>query len=404
MKKALIGVAVALALAATALAAPAAAQTASDIETRDNLIAAQENLANAYRCQFGADTQLVPGGCGDPARVSPGPAPANPTQNDIEARETLIAAQEELLNAYRCQFDADTQLVPGGCPDNTTTPETGTAISAGSGHSCGIRADGSAVCWGPNFYGEADAPEGRFTAISAGSDHSCGIRADGSAACWGDNDYGEADAPEGRFTAISAGSGHSCGIRADGSAACWGLNGYGEADAPEGRFTAISAGSGHSCGIRADGSAVCWGFNRHGQADAPAGRFTAISAGDIHSCGIRADGSAVCWGHNGKGRADAPEGRFTAISAGEGHSCGIRADGSAACWGDNFAGGTQCGSDGCRSNSEGPTDAPSGRFTAISAGLWHSCGIKADESAACWGNNFGGQADAPEGVFGPPAS
>ncbi len=112
-----------------------------------------------------------------------------------------------------------------------------------------------------------------FASISAGAAHSCGIRADRTAVCWGDNYYGQADAPAGTFTAISAGPGHSCGIRADNTAVCWGVNYFGQADAPAGAFTAISAGGTHSCGIRAGNTIECWGDNRFGQADAPAGSF-----------------------------------------------------------------------------------------------------------------------------------
>ncbi len=517
----------------------AAAQTASrpaassqDIVQRDRLIAAQENLLNAYRCMFGVDAEAVPGGCGDPETVVPGPAPQNPAQSDLEVRDGLIRDQEALLNVYRCRFDIDTGLVPGGCPDQTgeqpagqpdyrvlwgfelfndgslalelggltnrvglggcivastftlndgeygyheawwerdagsgwrevagsrrsgkvcgfdlssappgkyrmvldatiagargvyksrneitkqpntesqtepertttttePTPEpepettTFTAISAGTWHSCGIRADSTAVCWGDNNLGRADAPAGAFTAISASANHSCGIRADRTAVCWGNNEYGESDAPAGAFTAISAGTWHSCGIRADSTAVCWGDNedqyGYyvGQADAPEGAFTAISAGFAHSCGIRADSTAVCWGDNNLGRADAPAGAFTAISAGRVHSCGIRADRTAVCWGANNLGRADAPAGAFTAISAGRFHSCGIRADRTAVCWG---------------ANNFGRADAPAGAFTAISAGRDHSCGIRADRTAVCWGSNYFGQADAPGAVRSP---
>ena len=36
------------------------------------------------------------------------------------------------------------------------------AVSAGSGHSCGLRADGTAVCWGWNGYGQLDAPSDTF--------------------------------------------------------------------------------------------------------------------------------------------------------------------------------------------------------------------------------------------------
>ena len=93
----------------------ASAQTQGDVEVRDQLIANQENLLNTYRCLFGVDTYVVPGGCPTPNRIEPGPAPANPTQTDIDVRDKLIQVQEALLNVYRCQFDVDTQLVPGGC-------------------------------------------------------------------------------------------------------------------------------------------------------------------------------------------------------------------------------------------------------------------------------------------------
>ena len=50
----------------------------------------------------------------------------------IAERDTLISAQESLLNDYRCLFDVDTQLVPGGCvgptqPTPGTTPEDTTS-------------------------------------------------------------------------------------------------------------------------------------------------------------------------------------------------------------------------------------------------------------------------------------
>ena len=275
-------------------------------------------------------------------------------------------------------------------PDKTPPPPAGTAtIAAGETHSCGIREDGTAVCWGDNSYGQADAPSATFTTISAGGGHSCGIREDGTAVCWGDNSYGQADAPSATFTTISAGGTHSCGIRADGTAACWGSNDNGRADAPSGTFTTISAGSVHSCGIREDGTAVCWGGYRYGDGreDAPSATFTTISAGGTHSCGIREDGTAVCWGDNRLGQADAPSATFTTISAGGTHSCGIREDGTAVCWGDNRL---------------GQADAPSATFTTISAGATHSCGIREDGTAVCWGYNDNGQADAPSGTLNQP--
>ncbi len=104
---------------AALLASAASAQTTEDVEVRDQLIANQEALLNVYRCQFNIDTQVVPGGCTNGAptlpAVEPVPFGSNPTPQDIATRDNLVEAQEALLNVYRCQFNIDTQIVPGGC-------------------------------------------------------------------------------------------------------------------------------------------------------------------------------------------------------------------------------------------------------------------------------------------------
>ena len=107
--------------AAVVVAVPssAAAQTWFDeVRKRDQLIAAQENLLNAYRCRFQVDIGAVKGGCsgGQPARLaSPGPVPPYASAAHSAARDSLIAAQESLLNVYRCRFNIDVGQVPGGC-------------------------------------------------------------------------------------------------------------------------------------------------------------------------------------------------------------------------------------------------------------------------------------------------
>ncbi|MYL08344.1 MAG: hypothetical protein F4015_02425, partial [Acidimicrobiia bacterium] len=44
----------------------------------------------------------------------------------VADRDTLVAAQESLLNEYRCLFNVDTQLVPNGCPEQTQPTPTPT--------------------------------------------------------------------------------------------------------------------------------------------------------------------------------------------------------------------------------------------------------------------------------------
>ena len=114
--------AVVVALVSVLLVPVASAQTVEDVTQRDQLIANQENLLNTYRCLFGVDVDVVPGQCPNPDTVSPGVAPENPTQQDIEVRDDLIANQEALLNTYRCRFDVDTEIVPGGCVDGVPKP------------------------------------------------------------------------------------------------------------------------------------------------------------------------------------------------------------------------------------------------------------------------------------------
>ncbi len=110
------------------MAAPASAQSASptDIAKRDRLIAQQEALLNIYRCRFGIDVQQVPGGCFDGSPVNsaeePQPFDGTPTLGKLARRDRIVAAQEELLNAYRCRFDIDTALVPGGCGGSSPEP------------------------------------------------------------------------------------------------------------------------------------------------------------------------------------------------------------------------------------------------------------------------------------------
>ena len=98
----------------------------------------------------------------------------------------------------------------------------------------------------------------------------------------------------------------------------------------------------------------------------------------------------MCWGRNDYGQSTPRSGAFTSISAGGYHTCGLRADGAAVCWGRNSA---------------GQSSPPSGAFTSISAGGsidaggHHTCGLRADGAAVCWGDNDYGQSPPPSGAF-----
>ncbi|WP_189375882.1 putative Ig domain-containing protein, partial [Thermomonas carbonis] len=273
------------------------------------------------------------------------------------------------------------------------------AISPSHSHSCGLKVDGSVACWGYNYYGQSTPPAGAFVAVSAGYYHTCGLKAEGSLACWGDNYYGESTPPAGAFVAVSAGQHHACGLKADGSLACWGNNADGQATPPAGAFVAVSGGGRHSCGVKADGGVSCWGRNAEGQATPPTGGFLGVSAGASHTCGVKSDGGTTCWGLNDNGQSTPPAGAFLTVSAGSAHTCGLKADGGVQCWG---AGGPGTSGFPNLDQTTVPAmleSAGAAGFGQIAAGNAHACQVNRDGTLACWGNNDEGQATAPAGQF-----
>ena len=81
-----------------------------------------------------------------------------------------------------------------------------------------------------------------------------------------------------------------------------------------------------------------------------------------------------------------PASSFVSVSAGGYHTCGLRSDGSVACWGYN-------------GDWNGQATPPSGSFTSVSAGERHTCGLRSNGSVACWGYNGEGQAAPSAGSF-----
>ena len=251
--------------------------------------------------------------------------------------------------------------------------DTFSALDSGHQHSCAIRRNGTAACWGAHLGGQTEPPNGILKTISAGTLHTCGLRTDNTITCWGVNWYGQADAPTGQFTSVSAGSDHTCGLRTNQTITCWGSNLNGQTDAPDGQFTSVSAGSNYTCGLRTNQTITCWGNNLNGQTDVPDGQFTSVRAGWLHACALRTDNTITCWGVNWYGQTDTPIDQFISVDAGQNHTCGLRTDNTITCWGNN---------------THLPADAPTGQFTAVSTGGDHSCGLRADATIACWGADW----------------
>lgn len=334
------------------------------------------------------------------------------------------------------------------------------SIVAGGNFSCGL-ADGAAKCWGHggsyrlgnNSLDSVSAPVSvsapsgsseniSFRKLSIGTlgTHACGVDEAGKAWCWGHGgnyrlgtgknatERVPAEVVGGHaFVDISAGGSHTCAIRETGGVLCWGQNSYGElgngeAGSPTtpvsaiGVYKSVSAGTGYTCAIAPNDAAVCWGKNTRGRLgtgsatntrypETVAGghRFTAISAGDEHTCGIRTDGVAMCWGNGenyrlGNNSATSANPvpvevhgghRFKRISAGSKHTCGIRTDGVAMCWGSASNGRLGTGN---TTTARVPAEVHGGHlFNEISASSTHTCAISTENVTMCWGTGINGQ-------------
>jgi alpha-tubulin suppressor-like RCC1 family protein len=162
-------------------------------------------------------------------------------------------------------------------------------------------------------------------------------------------------------------------------------------------------GGSHVCTL-AGGIVQCRGANDRGQrAGTGLGGFVALATGNFHSCGLSATGEATCWGANDGGQlgdgsrvdhrtsstAVRTQIRFSALTAGAAHTCGLAGGGVPFCWGFNQNG--QLG-DNSRTDARFPKTVGGGiTFSTLVAGWYHTCGLTTTGNAWCWGLNSDGQ-------------
>ena len=154
------------------------------------------------------------------------------SSNPKEVKELFYSSRFREIDAGEI-YDACGLLADGGILCNTghsiQIGQDAHSISSGIHARCALRRDGSPLCEGgylPDFTPQAGE---KFTDISVGSDGlACGLRTDGTAVCWGQ--WASASPPAGaRFIDISVpstrpfdrGHGHVCALSESGSAVCW---------------------------------------------------------------------------------------------------------------------------------------------------------------------------------------
>lgn len=236
-------------------------------------------------------------------------------------------------------------------------------ITGGLQHTCALQHTGQVSCWGSNGYGQLGTsdppsttrpqPEPLFgmpdaIQIDAGTLHTCAVRRNHTAWCWGYN--GSTNAPgrlgtgdatfkrsptqvlalNARIRQVAAGDAHTCAVTQEGQVYCWGDGSRGQLGRGSTassltpalvptltNIVAIDAGGAHTCAINNTRRMWCWGANDFGQVgtgnadgvDEPRPFFNTalvdvleVSLGDHHSCAITMTGEAFCWGRNDAGQ------------------------------------------------------------------------------------------------------
>ena len=373
-------------------------------------------------------------------------------------------------------------------------------LSAGASHTCAVKADNTVVCWGAGTQGQlgqaaltssyapvaVKGPGGTgllqdISQVAAGFSHTCALKLDGTAWCWGQGAQGQlgngantrlstpfvlvgdSNAPLVGMLAIASGHNHSCAITANREVVCWGANENGQLGNGAGLpgasantavtvnglsdVRSIAAGSNNTCAVKTDGGAFCWGTGNNGAlgnaaaAPSASGIFAnsnvpvnvidwptstsnlppmplsnavSVSTNNLFSCVVRATRSVACWGDDDFGLLGSStvlpltssrvnfarypvEGILDAITvvSALNHGCALKSAGGVVCWGDDFFGYGVFGSGtfGNASHIQKTPVAVSNLSDAvqITAGDRHTCVIKATRKVACWGDGTSGK-------------
>jgi len=134
---------------------------------------------------------------------------------------------------------------------------------------------------------------------------------------------------------------------------------------------------------------------------AAAQQFVAVAGGSSFSCALAIDGRLFCWGDGGQHQLGPNTGdRFTpqpvegwlfhGIHVGGSTTCGSIALGETLCWGGNWMGQLGTGSEEYAEPNPRPI-AGGHRWSVLSLGRSHACGITDGGATYCWGSNGDGQ-------------
>lgn len=346
------------------------------------------------------------------------PSVCNPIPYDALVGGGSHVCAHRTDDTYWCWgLNSNGQVGDGGTTNRSVpsalTAQTGIVqVALGGFHSCALVTDGTVWCWGADNFGQLgdgiednpDTPHTTpvqisgltdVTAISAGGGHTCALKSDGTVWCWGWNIY--AQLGDGNqvnastlvqvagltdVASVSCGGGHTCVVKTDQTVWCWGWSNQGQVGNGSvqtavttptqvsglASVSTVVTGLGHSCVLLTNGTVWCWGWNLYGQVGSGVFNDRELSPVQVSITDV------------------------VSIAAGVGHTCALQSTGAVRCWGDNTHG--ELG-EGTNNMSHSPLAVSNLDDASILTTLGeYTCVIREDGSVWCWGrNDFGQLAD-----------
>ncbi|HTR49840.1 MAG TPA: hypothetical protein VMJ10_03975 [Kofleriaceae bacterium] len=348
-------------------------------------------------------------------------------------RRTLVVSL--VLVACRSGFDVQARDAPAVDASLACVAQ----ISAGGGHTCVLRGDGTVWCWGNNALGElglgtlnpgesptpvevlqspGGPPFDHVVEISCGVEEtSCALRDDGTAWCWGGNTCGQVGngivGDCSTFTTKSAVASPSKVVQSTpGNPSLTGI-------------AEIVTGEENTCARMTDGTLQCWGWNLYGQIGGSGvqasgypiqvttmngvlGASAGVMVSYGHTCAWDTSGALRCWGYNASGQLGVdnqtnqpypdvvPLASVVDARSANQFTCAQLADGTMYCFGDDTDGQLGDGNMGTGVVSIVPAEviasgSPFGSVAEIGTGDGTTCARKTDGTVWCWGTNNVGQ-------------
>ena len=223
-------------------------------------------------------------------------------------------------NTRRCwlHMDNSASCVAPGLEFEAEGPFT--QVASGNTYGCALRSNGSIHCEGQvSESAMKEVEDERFSTISSKHGDTCGIRTNGTVICWTPEGLTNPikNQPEGQYTSITTGSGFACGIDKNSHLDCWGskLN-----IATEDELWCLTADQEtrdidvckeedrqpfiySQCSLEKDGAIRCIDYGTAERTfpnpllDVPPGEYKDIATLHHHTaCAITTEDRVICWG------------------------------------------------------------------------------------------------------------